>query len=145
MSAAIQVLIVDDDPIQQLVTRKLIAHCSTDIRVQSAENGREGLEVFLAASSNPNIRVPDFVFLDIEMPEMNGWEFLKAFSSLPKAITKRVTVYVASSSINPEDKGLIHDYPIAAGLLEKPIPLETLKRILGVEAGEDSQMGEDIR
>ncbi len=132
MPSKLQLLIVDDDYVHKLVMRKMIDHCCNHVDVQFAENGREGLELIQAAVKDPSIPLPDVIFLDIEMPEINGWEFMEIFSKLPEAVTKKIRVYVASSSITAEDKHRINDYPIARGLMEKPIPLETMKRILHV-------------
>ncbi|MCH5719566.1 response regulator [Niabella hibiscisoli] len=130
MPSTLQLLIVDDDSVYKLVMRKMIAHCCNHVDILFADNGREGLELLQTAVKDPSIRLPDIIFLDIEMPEINGWEFLEMFSKLPESVTKMIKIYVATSSITPEDKYRINDYPIAQGLMEKPIPLETMKRIL---------------
>jgi CheY-like chemotaxis protein len=87
-------------------------------------NGNEAIIYFEATSD-----LPDILLLDIEMPEMDGWEFLDEFCKLEKRINKESTVYIASSSIAIEDKLKAKEYKCVKEFLSKPINLDKLQKI----------------
>ncbi|WP_394759773.1 response regulator [Flavobacterium sp.] len=87
-------------------------------------NGNEAITYFESTSD-----LPDILLLDLEMPEMDGWEFLDQFCKLEKKINKESTVYIASSSISTEDKLKAKKYKCVKEFLSKPINLEKLQKI----------------
>ena len=72
---------------------------------------------------------PDILLLDLEMPEMDGWEFLDEFCKLKKKINKESTIYIASSSIAYEDKLKAQKYECVRDFLSKPINMDKLRKI----------------
>lgn len=124
------VLIVDDDYVYKLVTRRMIGLCSAGAEVLFAENGREAIMALQAALNDPLKQLPDIILLDIEMPEMNGWEFLKVFTSLPAAAVADVSIYVVSSSIDDMDLARTKIYPSVKKLITKPFSVGLLRGIL---------------
>lgn len=124
------ILIVDDDHVYKLVTRRMIGLCCTSAEVLFAENGREAIVALQAALTDPSMQLPDIILLDIEMPEMNGWEFLRAFSSLPAAAVAGVNIYVVSSSIDDMDLERTKIYPSVKNLITKPFSVGLLRGIL---------------
>ncbi|MFX5957095.1 response regulator, partial [Acinetobacter baumannii] len=65
-------------------------------------DGEEALN-FLSANIGDNNAVPDIIFLDINMPIMDGWQFLEEYIQLKPRIGKKVTLYMVSSSVDPAD------------------------------------------
>ncbi|MEO8236368.1 MAG: response regulator [Flavobacterium sp.] len=118
------ICIIDDDPIYKLITKKLIQKTKLYSETIEFNNGNEALIYFESASS-----LPDILLLDIEMPEMDGWEFLDEFCKLEKERKKESTVYIASSSIAIDDKMKAKKYECVKDFLSKPINLEKLKQI----------------
>ncbi len=119
-----RIYIIDDDPIYKLITKKLIEKTKLYGETKEFNNGNEAITYFEATSD-----LPDVLFLDLEMPEMDGWEFLDAFCKLEKRINKESTVYIASSSIAIEDKLKAQKYKCVKEFLSKPINLDKLKKI----------------
>lgn len=119
-----RIYIIDDDPIYKLVTQKLIEKTKLFSETKEFKNGNEAIIYFKATTD-----LPDILLLDIEMPEMDGWEFLDAFCKLEKKINKESTVYIASSSIAIEDKLKAQKYKCVRDFLSKPINLDKLQKI----------------
>lgn len=119
-----RIYIIDDDPIYQLVTKKLIEKTSLFDDSKSFVNGSEALSYFENTGD-----IPDVILLDIEMPEMDGWDFLNQLLSIEKKLDKEATIYIASSSIAIEDKMKAKNYPCVKDFLSKPMNIEKLKTI----------------
>ncbi len=116
-----EVLIVDDDEIFVMIQRLLFVECGLNDSTLVFSNGREALD-FLEASAGEDRFF--LVLLDINMPVMDGWEFLEAISdTFP---IERVRVVLVSSSVNVRDKLKANQYRHVISYLEKPINLETL-------------------
>ncbi|WP_395046001.1 response regulator [Flavobacterium sp.] len=119
-----RICIIDDDPIYKLITKKLIQKTKLYSETIEFNNGNEAMIYFEATSD-----LPDILLLDIEMPEMDGWEFLDEFCKLEKRINKESMVYIASSSIAIEDKLKAEKYECVKEFLSKPINLDKLQKI----------------
>lgn len=105
------IYIVDDDPIQRMLINQLISAGNTTLTVQSFENGQEALNAILAGDE------PTIILLDLNMPIMNGWEFLLAYS---KAKTK-ADVYIVTSSSDMTDVEQSKDFKFIKGYFTKPL------------------------
>ena len=119
-----RICIIDDDPIYKLITKKLIQKTKLYSETIEFNNGNEAMIYFETTSD-----LPDILLLDIEMPEMDGWEFLDEFCKLEKRINKESMVYIASSSIAIEDKLKAEKYECVKEFLSKPINLDKLQKI----------------
>ena len=72
--------------------------------------------------------LPDVIFLDINMPVLDGWQFLDQFSSM--GLLREFRLYVVSSSIDPADKYKASSYPVVSGYLTKPIKPAQLQALM---------------
>ncbi|ESU26552.1 hypothetical protein FLJC2902T_25230 [Flavobacterium limnosediminis JC2902] len=77
--------------------------------------------------------IPDIILLDIEMPQMDGWDFLSELFRIEEHFHKEATIYIASSSIAIEDKMKAKNYPCVKDFLSKPMNLEKLTAIAVAE------------
>lgn len=131
-----RVLCVDDDPITLMLCKKVIQKSNFSKEIDSAINGEDALHYFdnlitTAATSN---NYPQLIFLDLNMPVMNGWEFLDVFSKNQYLKHFSETkVIVLSSTIDPDDIQKSKQYSMVKEFLSKPITseiLELLKNII---------------
>ncbi|MCK0157274.1 response regulator [Cellulophaga sp. F20128] len=118
------VCIIDDDPIFVYGTKILLNYNSSfGSSVIVHENGKEALDD-LSATVKCGEKLPDIIFLDLNMPIMNGWEFLDEFTKLP--MEKRPRVYIVSFSIDKQDVQKAYTYEIVKDFIEKPLSFEIL-------------------
>ncbi|WP_350287801.1 response regulator [uncultured Croceitalea sp.] len=95
------IYIVDDDAITIFGIKKLLSQLSRTPKVREFGNGKTALQAITNALKQGK-QVPDFIFLDINMPIMDGWQFLEEFLKL--SLDKKVTINIVTSSIDPCDK-----------------------------------------
>ena len=91
---------------------------------------RDGNEAYLALKQMHDLgeKMPDVIFLDINMPIWDGWDFLDEIIKLE--LQHLFEIYMVSSSTNPYDKEKAESYPMIKGFLTKPLEIEALKLIL---------------
>ena len=122
------IALVDDDKIFQLTASKTIKATSITDQILQFENGEEALQFLKHNLGDPN-KLPDYIFLDINMPYLDGWMFLEDYTALKAKLPKPIDIYMVSSSIDPRDinraKNHIHvrDYVIKPVTREKFIEL----------------------
>ena len=74
-------------------------------------------------------KLPDIIFLDLNMPVMDGWEFLNEFIKIKNSLHKKITLYVVSSSIDPRDLERAKSFNLVTDYLIKPIELKKFEKI----------------
>jgi CheY-like chemotaxis protein len=126
------VLLVDDDSASNFLHKRIIQRMELLAVIDVCENGKEALAIIINESTR---KVERLVLLDINMPVMDGWEFLEEFEKLPQEITVHCKVYVLSTSINPDDKRRAETQKNVCGYLTKPLTKETIQHILKVDFG----------
>ncbi|WP_422083933.1 response regulator [Ulvibacterium sp.] len=94
------IYIVDDDPITVFGIRKMLDSIEICENISAHGNGKLALDD-IKKSLNSEGQVPEIIFLDINMPIMDGWQFLEEFISLP--LKKKVRINIVTSSIDPFD------------------------------------------
>ena len=111
MGSPNKILLVDDDPIFLTLAELAIKKERTSIEIHKAMNGEEAI-AFLKEQT------VDIIFLDLNMPVMNGWEFLDA---LPQIENQGHEIYILTSSIDPSDQRKADENPHVISMLEKPL------------------------
>ncbi|MFL9831420.1 response regulator [Flavobacterium sp. ARAG 55.4] len=120
--------VVDDDPIYQIIMKKIIGKSGLFSNVHSFSNGYEAinsLKQIIAEKGN----FPDVILLDIEMPVLDGWGFMDEILVLKPQIQAEIKIYISSSSIAIEDKERAKNNPVILGYMSKPISLNDLIKI----------------
>lgn len=121
-----RIALIDDDPVINLIHTKIIKK-STDHQVIVYTNAQRAVEQFCTWLNSAPDLLPDVILLDINMPVMDGWEFLEAFQDIPAAARDRCKVFMLTSSINNEDIEKSKSYNTVLDFISKPLTAEKLK------------------
>ncbi|MGB3151177.1 MAG: response regulator [Maribacter sp.] len=122
--------IIDDDPIFIYGTKRLMKEINFCESIIVYNNGQEALEGLILISESGQ-KIPPFIFLDLNMPIMNGWEFLEEFTKIPNNSLKKTTIYIISSSVDPRDLERVKNYKAVNNYILKPITPTDLETVLG--------------
>ena len=123
------VLLIDDDEATNLVNKMVVNKLDCAESVEIAYNGQEALD-FLKSTTDGKYPQPDLIILDINMPVMDGWEFLEEYNQLNDDQLGRVVVTMLTTSLNPEDKAKADNSPNINDFLNKPLTTEALAGII---------------
>ena len=129
MPALPLLLLVDDDYITNFLNTNLLREIDPGVQVLTALNGQEALELLRIYCQPTTPLCPSLIFLDINMPVMDGFEFLEAYQQLPTAQREGMVVVMLTTSVNPRDLSRLEDLPIA-GLLSKPLTEEKIAQVM---------------
>jgi CheY-like chemotaxis protein len=117
MAPQLNICIIDDDPIVQFTLRKQIEHLPVPTEIFSFLDGEQALSFFKAG---PKV-LPDIIFLDINMPILDGWGFMEQFAPMYPELNKEIPLYVLSSSTFEDDINKSKKYPMINDYLIKPL------------------------
>src|SRR3954465_2646793 len=98
---AVRVCLIDDDQIYTFGFKKMISLKGINSQVINFGDGYQAITWLSNPLNNQNL--PDVIFLDINMPNMDGWEFLQEFAEIKSHLGKKITIYMLSSSIYLND------------------------------------------
>lgn len=132
MSSFKSICIIDDDKIYTYGVSKIIKNYLPGNDIMSFENGRKALEAIKKMEQN-NDSLPDLILLDIDMPEMNGWDFLNEFQAVRDKVNKDIQIFVISSRVDKKNQELFRvewDQKVD-DFIQKPVEIEALKSLLG--------------
>ncbi|MDX1277396.1 response regulator [Oceanihabitans sediminis] len=118
MNRANLICIIDDDPIFVFAAKKCLKASNLCDKVSVYKNGLEAINNIKLVAESGEV-LPDVIFLDINMPIMDGWQFLDEFIKL--RISKNITVFIVSSSVDPADIEKSETYSEVQSFLVKPI------------------------
>jgi len=123
------VALVDDDKIFRLTASKTITTTSLTDKILQFENGDDALK-FLKDNAGNISELPDYIFLDINMPYVDGWMFLEDFHKIKPDIHKHITIFVVSSSIDPRDVTRAKQNSDVSDYIVKPVSKEKFIELL---------------
>lgn len=119
-----QFIIIEDNLIDQFVTKKLLKKGLDVNPLFIANNGKEGLEWLLKHQNNQ----PLVIILDIQMPIMNGFQFLDEFERLAEDVKDKIEIFVLSSTLDTDEINKVKENKYVSDFWNKPFRLELLQK-----------------
>lgn len=122
------ILIIDDDQVNNFLFSKMVQAVGISEKAEAVTSAQQGLVLLeeKIASGEP---LPQVIFLDINMPLMDGWEFLERYKEMPLSIRQQINLYMLSSSIYPEDISKAKSHEEVVDYITKPLTREILQKI----------------
>ena len=126
-------LLVDDDEINNFISIKLIKKALLNTEIMACLNGKFAIDQLVEIQRNDPSRLPDYILLDINMPIMNGWEFLDEYKRLNIDPLGRTKVFIISSSVFSNDINKARSYPLVKDFISKPLNVDKIVELFRVE------------
>jgi CheY-like chemotaxis protein len=121
--------VIDDDPIYTFLIKRVIDEAEVSLKSIFFKNGREALNYFTEHKDDSE-KLPQLVLVDINMPILDGWQFMDGFAALATTFPKNITVYISSSSTDEDDFQRALETPHVLELIPKPISSELLRELV---------------
>lgn len=122
------ICIIDDDEIYTFLLKKALKKRDICNEIIIYSNGRIAIDSVNELIERNQI-LPDLILLDINMPILNGWEFLDEFKKIRNKITKQIAIYIASSSISIGDINKAKNHTEVIDFLVKPLYIDNILKI----------------
>lgn len=123
------ILLVDDDEAVNYFNKKLIDKSELDGTIISLYNGAEAIREVMTLNNTLDDDDLVVVFLDINMPILNGWGFLENFNTIKYALNFKTEIYLLTSSVNPDEKKKAEENSLVKQYISKPLTVEKLNEI----------------
>lgn len=125
------VWIIDDDDISKYVMKRYLNQLSVT-RIIDFPDSLQPLK-FIQNNVRSTDELPDIIFLDLHMPILNGFDFIKDFQKVASQIEKDIKIVMLTSSINAEDVEIAKSFPEISNYFIKPIKHRDLEKIMNIE------------
>ena len=132
-SRPVSVLLVDDDEINNFISIKLIKKALLNTEIMACLNGKFAIDQLVEIQRNDIGKLPDYILLDINMPIMNGWEFLDEYKRLNLDPLGKTKIFIISSSVFSNDINKARSYPLVKDFISKPLNVDKIVELFKVE------------
>lgn len=129
------ILLIDDNAADNRYNQIILEEMNIVDNIEIAESGTEALKIL----DNDGHPLPELILLDINMPKMNGWEFLEAYKKLQLNEQEKKIVVVLTTSMNPEDKKRASEISDISEFNIKPLTPEMLEKIIAKYASDQQE------
>ncbi|MEO6632383.1 MAG: response regulator [Mucilaginibacter sp.] len=129
---AINVLLIDDDDLNNLISAKYIKKYFANSNITACLNGKIAIDLITEKKATQPSFVYDYILLDLHMPVMNGWEFLENYTYLSMTGKEKCEVFLLTSSVHDEDKVRASNYPFIKDYIIKPLFSDKICRIFNL-------------
>lgn len=124
-----QIMVIDDDPVNNTIVKKLSDYTGFAEEVATFISAVDGLD-YLQQLSEKKQDLPSLIFLDIRMPIVNGWDFLERFAEMNRFQDfNSVAIYMLTSSSEQSDINKARQYKMVTDYIVKPITADKLREI----------------
>ena len=128
MNTKPNILLVDDDELYLYLMQKTINQISKELVVSTFTDGEQAVE-YIAKCTEEQVELPEVIFLDINMPFLDGWGFLNEFKKLKPKIINNINIYMVSSSMRESDVKRASNFEELTGYVVKPVNKDQLAEI----------------
>lgn len=128
MENSYKIMLIDDDPICHMINTRLLKRFSSST-IETFTDPIEALKQLTWRAMHEPEKFPDSILLDIDMPRMNGWQFLEEFHKLPADVVQRASIMMLSSSNHSTDIERSKQYTIVKKFFSKPLTVDMVKAI----------------
>ena len=121
-----KIFIIDDEEVSLFLTERMLVNSGVTADIHLFISPEEALD---SIKERGDESFPDVILLDLNMPVMNGWEFLEALAPLGEGFRRKCRIYILTSSLDYSDAEEADKHPMIAGLMHKPISKENVRII----------------
>jgi CheY-like chemotaxis protein len=130
----LNIMLIDDDPVNNLISRETIRHFDPSIKVVEYDKPDEALDFLVEQSKLRTQSLPDVIFLDLNMPLINGWSFLDEYKHILQFFNADIELFLLTSSVSHKDMQKAQSFPIISHYISKPLTVNVLEKIKNDES-----------
>jgi len=124
-----KLVFIDDDPIDHFLMKHILRGKNYFDTTTYTIYGSLVLDYIEEHKLEPE-KLPDMIFVDLNMPMFSGWDFLERMEQMQHEIAKDIPVFVISSSLRPDDRDTSSQYPFVQDFISKPVSSDEIERIM---------------
>lgn len=125
------IILVDDDEISNLFNKIFIRKLNLNVNIDFVLNGKEALDLLIPTEDYSTVLMPCLILLDVKMPIMNGWEFIKAYEEqVSSKIRKKITIVMLTTGEEEVDKIKTLNNPNIVEFMQKPLSENTIRELV---------------
>ena len=128
-----KLVFIDDDPIDHFLMKHILHGKNYFDTTTYTLYGSLVLDYIEEHKSEPE-KLPDMIFVDLNMPVFSGWDFLKRMERMQPEISKDIPVFIISSSLRPDDKAMSSKFSFVQDFVSKPVNSEEIERIVSTQS-----------